>query len=195
MLILARHGQTAANATGLLLGRLDPDLTELGRRQAMALAGAVTGADRVVCSPLRRARATADFLGLPVVIDERWIEVDYGIFDGSPLGHVPHEVWDRWRADPEYVPQGGESLAAVGRRVSQACSQLADEAKEGNVVVVSHVSPIKATVAWVLGVGDQVAWRMHLDLASICRVAISDRGPALHSFNETAHLAASHPTG
>ena len=121
--------------------------------------------------------------------------MDYGVFDGAPLGRVPHEVWDRWRADPEYVPEGGESLAAVGRRVGQACSQLADEAKEGNVVVVSHVSPIKAAVAWVLGVGDQVAWRMHLDLASICRVAISDRGPALRSFNETAHLAALDATG
>ena len=51
-------------------------------------------------SPLARARDTAALLdlGLPLVIDERWVEVDYGEFEGEPLGSVPAEVWQRWRS-------------------------------------------------------------------------------------------------
>ena len=59
MLIIVRHGRTAANASGLLLGRADPELDELGRRQAAAVAAALPPVDRVVASPLRRAQETA----------------------------------------------------------------------------------------------------------------------------------------
>ena len=56
---------------------------------------------------------------------------------------------------------------------------------DGDVVVVSHVSPIKAAVAWALGAGDDVAWRLHLSTASLTRVAWGVDGPVLHSFNDT----------
>ena len=196
MLYVARHGQTEANASGRLLGRLDPPLTDVGRAQAAALARVLAGATRVVCSPLLRARQTAEAIrqagdgGAPVEVDERWIELDYGIWDGRPLAEVPAELWARWRADPEFAPEGGESLAALGRRVAGACQALVDEAVADDVVVVSHVSPIKAAVAWALGVGDGVAWRMFVDVASLTRIAITDRGPVLRSFNEVHHLSA-----
>lgn len=188
MLILARHGQTQANADGLLLGRLDPPLTATGEEQAAALCDAVRGAVRVVSSPLLRCRHTAAALGLPVEIDDRWVEVDYGIYDGRKLADVPSELWASWRTDPGYVPEGGESLSAVARRVADACRSLADEAKDHDVVVVTHVSPMKAAVAWALGAADDVVWRMFVDVASVSRIAITDRGPVLRSFNETHHL-------
>ena len=62
------------------------------------------------------------------------------------------------------------------------------DARDRTVVVVSHVSPIKAAVAWALGVGPEVAWRSHLDPASITRIAIGPAGPVLRTFNEVAHL-------
>lgn len=188
MLVLVRHGQTQVNAEGRLQGRVDVPLTELGRRQAATLAGAVSGAARVVSSPLLRARETASVFGLPVDVDERWVEMDYGEYDGRPFGEVPVELWKRWRVDPSYRPPGGESLAAVGTRVRAACESLLAEAAEHDVVVVSHVSPIKAAVAWALGVGDEVVWRMFLEVASVCRVAVGPNGPMLRSFNECAHL-------
>jgi broad specificity phosphatase PhoE len=190
VLILLRHGQTAANAAGLLLGRLDPPLTELGFLQARALSGVagVADASRVVTSPLLRTRQTADLLGPPVVVDERWIEVDYGRFDGTPLVEVPASMWVAWRADPSWQPEGGESLTSVGRRVRAACEELADEAAATDVVVVSHVSPIKAAVAWALDTGDQAVWRMFLDVASVCRVVVGPLGPSLRTFNETCVL-------
>jgi broad specificity phosphatase PhoE len=56
------------------------------------------------------------------------------------------------------------------------------------VIVVSHVSPIKSGVTWALGTGPETTWRMQLDRASICRIAIGPRGPGLVGFNETSHL-------
>ena len=195
-LVLVRHGRTAANASGLLLGRADPPLDDTGQRQADALAGCLEAADvtAVVTSPLERARATADAIaarhGAEVRVDDRWIELDYGALDGALPGDVAADVWQAWRADPAYRPPGGESLADLGRRVREACGGLASGAAEGTVVVVSHVSPVKAAVAWALRVGDEIAWRMHLDVASITRIRTTAAGEAaaLLSFNEIAHL-------
>ena len=53
------------------------------------------------------------------------------------------------------------------------------------MVVVSHVSPIKAATCWALGLGDQGAWRLYLATASVTRIAWGADGPVLHRFNET----------
>ena len=189
MLILVRHGQTSHNRAGRLLGRADLPLTGLGRAQAQAAAAAVGRPDRVIASPLARAQETAAAFGVSVEVDDRWIEVDYGEYDGLPLTDVPGEVWDTWRRDAAYVPPGGESFAAVGRRVRDACDELREAAATADIVVVSHVSPIKAAVAWALGVGDEVAWRMFLDVAAISRIGVTQAGTSLRTFNEIAHLA------
>jgi broad specificity phosphatase PhoE len=192
VLIVVRHGQTEANRSGLLLGRSDVALTDLGRAQAAALSATVHRTARVtavIASPLARARETADYFDLPVEIDERWIEIDYGALEGRPFADVPVSMWNAWRADPDFVPDGGESLAACGRRVERSCEDLRARASTSDVVVVTHVSPIKAGVAWALGVGSEVVWRMHCDLASITRIATSGRNPVLHSYNEVSHLA------
>lgn len=199
MLILARHGRTAANAQRLLLGRMDLPLDELGVQQAAAVGAALRKPGalpvRIVASPLGRAvetaRAIADACGLDdVETDDRWLEVDYGEFDGEPLADVPGEVWQHWRSDTSWTPPGGESLADVGVRVRGACEDLAGDASTGDVIVVSHVSPIKAAVAWAVGTGDQTAWRLFCDVASISRVRTRDDGhPTLVSWNETSHLA------
>ena len=192
MLILVRHGQTAANRSRLLLGRSDVPLTDLGRAQAASTSAAVRATGNVaavVSSPLIRARETAACFGLPVEIDERWIELDYGGFEGRPLAEVPASLWTQWRADAELVPDGGESLAACGRRVRSACEALRARAATDDVVVVSHVSPIKAGVAWAIGANDDVAWRLHCDVASITRIAVGGGLPVLRSYNEVGHLA------
>ena len=163
MLILVRHGESTGNADGLLLGRIDAPLTDRGLAQAETVGPLVAGATRVISSSLQRARRTAEALGtgLPVEIDDRWIEVDYGEFDGRPLRSVPDEVWARWRSDPDYRPPGGETLSEAGVRVRDACDELFGVDGEGArgpgaVVVVSHVSPIKAATCWALGLGDGV---------------------------------------
>ena len=190
MLIVVRHGRTEANASGLLLGqRLDPALDDLGRRQAEALATAVPEG-RVISSPLRRTRETAEAFGRPVEIDERWVELDYGDLDGTPLRDVPADVWSRWRDDPGWAPAGGESLIELGARVRGACAAIAAEAAERDVIVVTHVSPVKAALAWALGVGDEISFRAFVAPASITLIATGGARPSLHGFNGRAHLDA-----
>ena len=184
MLLLVRHGRTDANAQGLLLGRLDPPLSEEGREQAAALEAKIPDGARVIASPLLRTRQTAEAFGLPVELDERWIELDYGELDGLPLRDVPADLWREWRADPAFAPPGGESLAALGMRVREACTELVDEIRERDVVVVSHVSPIKAAIAWALGAGDDLSWRLFVQVASIARIGADQWGTTLRSFNE-----------
>ena len=188
MLIVVRHGRTAANAAGELLGRRDLELDDTGRAQAAALAAAVGPVDAIVSSPLRRARETAAAFGAAVEIDERWIELDYGEWDGASNADVGPERWAAWRADVNFAPPGGESLRSLGRRVRAACDDLAARAVRQDIVVVTHVSPIKAAFGWTLGVGDEVSWRCFVAPASIMRIAVGSTGTSLRSFNETAHL-------
>lgn len=190
MIVFARHGQTAPNRDGLVLGRADPELTEEGHRQA-ALLGATLGGEPVraiVSSPLVRARQTADVIaaacGVPVTVDERLVEIDWGTWEGRPAGSLAVADVDRGRADGT-APEG-ESLDSLSRRVESFCAEALDH--EGLVVAVSHVSPIKAAAAWALGVDGTVAWRMFLGLASITRVGRGRTSPVLLSFNETGHL-------
>jgi alpha-ribazole phosphatase len=192
VLVLVRHGESTANHAGLLLGRTDAPLTERGRTQARAVGARVRGVRRLLTSPLVRARDTAALLdsGLEPVVDDRWIEVDYGEFEAVPLADVPAEVWQRWRDDPGYRPEGGESLAAVGARVEGALAELVADDEElvrsarAHVVVVSHVTPIKSAVGWVVGQGPEISWRLHLTTGSITRIGWGSAGPALHTFNE-----------
>ncbi len=194
MLILVRHGESVANAQGLLLGRTDAELTDSGREQAAAARSLLTGpVAEVRTSPLSRARDTADLLalGLPVTVDERWVEVDYGELECQPLGGIPAEIWQQWRSDRDFRPAGGETLAEVDARITAACEELfaADGAgarrPDGDVVVVSHVTPIKAAVAWALGASD-LYWRLHLRTASVTRIGWNRDAPILRGFNEVA---------
>ena len=191
VLILVRHGRTPANAAGLLQGRLDQDLDEMGRLQATAVAAYVErwcDVDAVVSSPLKRAQQTAAAFGLAVETDDRWLELSYGEYEGTPHTDVPSEVWQRWRDDPHFTPTGGESLATLDQRVRSACEDLAERAAGENVVVVSHVSPMKSAVAWALGVGVDISFNCHLDQAAVCRIAFRGDRPILQTFNETAEL-------
>ncbi|MGB0113685.1 MAG: histidine phosphatase family protein [Ilumatobacteraceae bacterium] len=188
MLILVRHGRTPANAAGLLQGRLDQDLDEHGQRQAAATAAFVmerTEVDVVIASPLRRAVQTASAFGVEPEIDDRWIELSYGEYEGTPVTGVPSAVWEQWRADPHFVPTGGESFATLHERVHGACAAIVERAAEQNVVVVSHVSPIKSAVAWALDVDPGIAFHSHLDQASVCRIEFRGGRPLLLTFNET----------
>ena len=119
-------------------------------------------------------------------VDERWIELDYGELDGQPISSIAPQVWEQWRSDPTRSPGGGEPLAALGARVREACTDLLSDAAAGTVVVVTHVSPIKAAIAWALDVPDDIAWRMYVEDASISRIDVDSTGPSLRWFNRLA---------
>ena len=184
VLTLVRHGRTSANATGRLQGcRTDPPLDEVGRAQADALLSAVHRIDRLIVSPALRARQTAEVFGVDPEVDVRWQEMDYGDYDGMVIDQIPADVWSGWTSNAEFAPHGGEALSVVEARVRAACEDLIDDARHGDVVVVTHATPIKLAMAWALGVEPGIVWRSFVDQASVTRVAIRDRGPTLSTFN------------
>lgn len=195
MILLCRHAETASNREGRLQGRADPPLTAVGVAQAGRLAARVAGERpvAVVSSPATRARETAAAIagaaGLDgVTVDDRFVELDYGDWDGLPVGD-PAIPWARWRADAGLRPPGGESLVDLRARVTTALEDLVAAHGDAVIVVVSHVSPIKAAVVWATGAADGITWRMHLDLASITRLRVGRDGtPTLWGFNDVAHL-------
>jgi probable phosphoglycerate mutase len=203
--ILVRHGRTAVNAQGRLSGRHDPELDELGERQVRAAAGAVQRlvdgrTVTVVTSPLVRCFQTAEAVRLACrgveprpMVDDRFIELDYGDWDGRKLSDVPPESWTRWREDPGFAPPGGETLTSVTARVSEGVRDWVSRRPGEVLVVASHVSPIKAAVIWALGVGEQATWRLRLSNASVTSLDVIVRpsgevSATVTAFNETSHL-------
>ncbi len=188
-LTLLRHGRTVSNAGGLLQGRVDNALDDVGHRQAEAAAAALGRVDLVIASPLLRAQETAAHLDAgEITTDPSWIELDYGDWDSRPLSDVPAETWARWRTDLDLRPPNGETLNELGSRVRAALESLRSADLPDHVVVVSHVSPIKAAIAWALGVDDHISWRMRLATASWSQVGLSGPTPSLISFNHTAPI-------
>ncbi len=143
---LVRHGQTERSAAGAYSGRLDVPLTPAGREQAATAARrlASAGVDAVVTSPLARARDTAqaiaDACGVPVTVDERLTEVDYGPFEGldrDEAGERFGEDFERWRGDPFGAPVPGmEPLPQALARARAATSDAL--AAHEHPVLVGH---------------------------------------------------------
>lgn len=198
-LVLLRHGQTPMSVERRFAGTSDIELTGAGREQARLAARRLAGAgiEAVVSSPLRRtvdtARIVADELGLEPETEEGLRETDFGAWEGLTFAEVrerrPEEL-DRWLADPEQAPPGGESLAAAVRRAGEARDKAVARHRGRTVLVVTHVTPIKALVAQALGAPVEALYRMHLDVSSLTEVDVFSDGPMLlRSFNDTHHLA------
>jgi len=152
-LILLRHAQTTAQR-GVLLGcRADPGLSDDGRDCARK-AGERLGRhriDAVLCSPLRRARETAElaFPGMAPYVDERLVEQDFGELTGLTWEEAKQGFGDRARAwrDGRAAAPGGESAFALVARVRAAASEANRHARAGRVVLVTHHTPIRALIA------------------------------------------------
>ena len=175
-------------------GHVNHPLDEVGLAQVSLLGGAlqkIAPVSRVVASPLQRAQQTAQAITqglsqhIEVETDPRWIELNYGDFDGQPVSSVSPEQWATWRTDEHFRPPHGETLAELSVRVHEAIDALLADSVSAHIVVVSHVSPIKAAVAWALGVGVEVSWRTALDRASMTTVRLDAKHPALKTFNVT----------
>tara|TARA_B110000438_G_C15487369_1_gene509929 strand:- start:391 stop:618 length:228 start_codon:yes stop_codon:yes gene_type:complete len=72
--------------------------------------------------------------------------------------------------------------------VRSALEDLFEASRTSDIVVVTHVSPVKAALAWTLDVGDEVAWRTFVAPASVMTVGAGPGGPSLRGFNDVSHL-------
>ncbi|MGJ3915982.1 fructose-2,6-bisphosphatase [Limosilactobacillus fermentum] len=152
-LYIIRHGQTAANAAGLKQGTIDDErtyLSETGIAQAKELAGALdlTGFAALYHSPLHRTVETAQIVNqtahLPMVADDRLLEISYGDWDGQLNADLMAKYPDLF--DPlindvraTYAPvANGESFASIEARVQAFTEEVAKAHPDERVAVVTH---------------------------------------------------------
>ena len=199
-LVMLRHGQTEYSAQRRYSGRGDLPLTELGERQAAAAAARLSrmdGVAAVVSSPLLRARQTAqpvaDALDVPLSVHEGLVETDFGAWEGLTFAEARQRDPDlhaRWITDTSVAAPGGESMDAVHRRVRRVRDQLITEHANATLVVVTHVTPVKALLRMALDAGPALLHRLHLDLASLSIAEFYPDGPAsVRLVNDTSHLS------
>lgn len=161
LLYLARHGETIYNAEGRIQGQEDTALSELGRRQARSLAGALAerGIELVFSSPLARAyqtaQAVAEACRVPLRVDDRLKELHAGVFQNvlaSELEALFPEAAARWRShDPDFRIPGGESRRDLMRRGLQALLAIR-ATHHSRVAVVAHGGLLTAALKALLHV-------------------------------------------
>lgn len=203
-MILLRHGQTPLSIERRYSGHGDPELTEAGQAQAVAAARAIAARLRkqgvtpaaVLSSPLRRARQTAaavsETTGAALQVRDRLIETDFGGWEGLTFAEARRrdaELHGRWLGSADVEPPGGESFRTVGARVGAERERIVEEFPGETVIVVSHVTPIKMLLREALGAGDEVLFRMHLDLACTSVADFyPDGGASVRLVNDTSYL-------
>ena len=140
-LYIARHGETPWNVENRVSGRTDVPLTERGLQQAQELAKNAMGKgiEVIISSPLLRARQTAqavsDAIGVPVLIDERLMELDFGKFEGGPRSD-PDFQYTRAQFPTRYP--GGESAFQLAHRVYSALEDVKRKYDGKTVLLVCH---------------------------------------------------------
>ncbi|MGN1137442.1 MAG: histidine phosphatase family protein [Oscillospiraceae bacterium] len=139
----ARHGQTEWNLNDRICGRTDVELTETGRQQALLLAEKAYekgDIDLIVCSPMKRARdtaqAVADRIGCNIMIDERLIEWDYGDYEGK---HRTTEGFAENKTEfGVKMHGGGESVLQLAHRTYSVIDDVIKNYPDKNVLLVCH---------------------------------------------------------
>ncbi|KOU76204.1 phosphoglycerate mutase [Streptomyces sp. MMG1533] len=159
--IFVRHGETLWHAENRYAGSTDIALTERGHAQSRALADWAEQADltAIRASPLTRsqetARDSAVRTGLPVSVDPRLRELDFGIAEGLTRAEMQLRFPDRlaaFKTDPvtNHFPKGENPLAA-GDRYMEFLTDLQTEHREGRVLVVGHSTAIRLALCRILG--------------------------------------------
>ena len=139
-----RHGETTMNVADHISGITDCELTENGIAQAEQLAAVCAEhpeIDLILCSPLKRARKTAEIIAaqihVPVVTDERLREWDYGSYEDQPRGAAP-EFQAAKREFGVRMKDGGESLLQLAHRVYSCIDDIRKPYNGMTVLCVCH---------------------------------------------------------
>jgi alpha-ribazole phosphatase len=162
---LLRHG--APERPGLLLGRTDDAPTAEGiavcAEQAAGLA-----VERLIASDLQRCRLAGERIGaafdLPLALDARWRELDFGAWDGAAPDAVEALALGRFRADPDACPPpGGERWSALVARVAAAIDALVPVP----TLVVTHGGAMRAALHHLCGFDQRSLWAFDLPYGAL----------------------------
>lgn len=197
IIYIARHGETDWNREGRYQGRLESELTELGKRQAEALADALAPRHirRVISSPLKRtietARALARRIGVPLELDGRLIEIGHGDWEGRLRDDIERADPERmrvWRTQPDLAQfEGGENLAAVAERFGSLAADLSSPGT-GDVALITHDAVVRVALLYFTGRPLSEFWQPRVVNGGYARYF--DRSDGTHVLDECcdAHL-------
>ncbi|MFZ9298198.1 MAG: histidine phosphatase family protein [Hylemonella sp.] len=201
-ILVIRHGETAWNLDTRIQGQLDIPLNDTGRWQArrMALALASEPVHAVYSSDLARALETASILsqhhpgllGRAPLVQQQLRERCFGSLEGQTWAdienHFPQEA-ARWRKrEPEWAPQGGETLLQLRQRVAQILSRLAQRHLGEQIVLVAHGGVLDAIYRLATGVDISAPRNWPLTNTAINRLLWSPDRLTLLSWGDTRHL-------
>ncbi len=187
---LARHGETAWTLSRQHTGRTDIPLTARGERNALSLAGRLDGIafDKVMTSPLVRARRTGELAGFGSVleVDPDLAEWDYGQFDGLTTDQIRQERPD-WSLFRDGCP-GGESVAQVGARADRLVSRL--RLDHGRLLLFGHGHFFRVLAARWLGLAVADGRFFYLSTASLGILGYehSKEEPVIRLWNDVRHV-------
>lgn len=187
---LVRHGETSWAQTGRHTGRTDIALTDAGEANARSLVGRVpVDAGLVLCSPLERARRTAELAGLvPDALDPDLVEWDYGAWEGRTTPEIRASVgdpdWTIWSAP---IPAGAtpgeqpEDVAARGQRVIERCAPVLAEGRD--CVLVGHGHALRILTAVWLGLPAVDGRLFELQPAALSRLGFEHETRVISEWN------------
>ena len=193
-IIFVRHAQSQGNVDGLWHGRTDGPLSDDGEESLEHLGRRLStwDVDVVITSPLARTRRTAEALGREVVIDEDFIEMDAGRWEGRSFVEVEENSLDELQAAfaDWTVPMGvtGESLDQIAKRAYTAIDRILDRLGNGQrAVVVTHGGLMQSVLHRHLAGKDRPIHPV-MSNTGITRIRWQYGRPRLATFNDTGHL-------
>jgi probable phosphoglycerate mutase len=189
-IVLARHGETEWSRDSRHTGRTDIPLTDNGRDQARALAGALHEwtFERVLSSPLQRALETCRLAGLGDAAEttDDLLEWDYGEYEGITTVEIRESrpYWNLWR---DGCP-GGEQPEDVGRRADRVIEAVAD--CESDVALFAHGHILRVVAARWLGLGPESGALLALGTGTLSVLGYERETRVIRRWNAPVHGAA-----
>lgn len=161
MFLFLRHAQAKNNVERILAGRTSGyPLTDLGIKQAEKISDFLKpfNISYVYSSPIERAEQTSKIvskkLDLDYNIDERLTEVDMGVFSGMPYEEMFAKHGNLflkfYEGHPIVEKNGIETFASVKKRVLDMTSHCSRKYNSKNILLVTHMDPIKSMISTVL---------------------------------------------
>lgn len=141
-ILLTRHGQTEWNVLKKVQGKADIELNEIGVKQAEETSKKLkdTRIDMIISSPLKRARQTADIINkdkkLPIIIDDRISERDFGEFEGKPTTDFDFNGFWSYKQNQKY--DKAENIKDFFDRVYGFLDDIKEKYKGKRILIVSH---------------------------------------------------------
>lgn len=188
-LVLVRHGETDSNKEGKYLGWTDVPLNEHGISQAMKVRDKLKDVkfDQVICSPLKRARETAEIISKNIAYHEELKEINFGLWDNLSHREIEEkyaEEYKLWISDwQKFTFPQGESAMDMNKRVTNFIDKLVNEQESGYVLIVTHSGIIRNIIAYLLGMKMEDSWHFSIDNCGITKIQITEGYAVLTELN------------